>query len=63
VIKDLVAEDYPEVAIMVLEAGNIQVQHHPNPSRSDTQAAYTAEDDTLEPSNDAIAAGDGHSNG
>jgi hypothetical protein len=25
VIKDLVAEDYPEVSIMVLEAGNIQV--------------------------------------
>jgi hypothetical protein len=31
-IKDLVAEDYPGVAIMVLEAINIQVQHHPNPS-------------------------------
>ncbi len=64
VIKDLVAEDYPEVAIMVLKAGNIQVQHHPNPSHSDTQAAEgTAGDDTLEPSDDAIPAGDGHSNG
>ncbi len=63
-IKDLVAEDYPEIAIMVLEAGNIQVQRHPNPSRSDMQAAEgTAGDDTLEPSDDAIAAGDGHSNG
>ncbi len=63
-IKDLVAEDYPEVAITVLEAVNIQVQHHPMPSCSDTQAAEgTAGDDTLEPSDDAIAAGDGHSNG
>ncbi len=64
VIKDLVAEDYPKVAIMVLEAGNIQVQRHPNPSRSDTQTAEgTAGDDTLEPSDDAITVGDGHSNG
>ncbi len=62
VIKDLVAEDNPEVAITVLEAG--KVQRHPNPSRSDTQAAEgIAGDDTLEPSDDAIAAGDGHSNG
>ncbi len=64
VIKDLVAEDYPEVVITVLEAGNIQVQRHSNPSRSDMQAAEgTARDDTLEPSDDAIAAGDGHCNG
>ena len=64
VIKDLVAEDYPEVAITVLEAGNIQVQRHPNQSRSDTQTAEgTAGDDTLEPSDDAITVGDGHSNG
>jgi hypothetical protein len=63
-IVDLVTEDYPEAAITVLEAKNIQVQCHPNSSRSDTQAAEgTAGDNTLECSDDAIAVGDGHSNG
>jgi hypothetical protein len=62
-IIDLATEDYPETAIMVLEAKNIQVQHHPNSSRSDTQAAEgTVGDSTLEHSDDTIAVGDGHSN-
>ncbi len=62
-IIDLATDDYPEAAIMVLEAKNIQVQRHPNSSRSDTQAAEgTAGNNILERSYDAIAVGDGHSN-
>ena len=61
-IANLVAEVYPEAARMVLEAENIQVQRHPNPSSSVTQAADgTDEDKFLEKTDDA--AGDGHSNG
>jgi NAD-dependent DNA ligase len=61
-INDLRAEDYPEAARTVLEAKNIQVQRHPNPSSSDTQAAGGSDEDKfLKPSDDA--AGDGHSNG
>jgi hypothetical protein len=59
-IANLVAEVYPEAARMVLEAKNIQVQHHPNSSRPDTQAA---EGTAKGPSDDASIAGDGHSNG
>ncbi len=63
-IIDLATEVYPEAAITVLEAQNIQVQRHPNSSRSDMQAAEgTAGGLTLEHSNDALAVGDGHSNG
>ena len=63
-IINLATEDYPEAAITVLEAKNIQVQRHPNSSCSDTQAAEgTAGNNTLERSDDAIAVGDGHSNG
>jgi len=62
-IINLATEDYPETAIIVLEAKNIQVQHHPNSSRSDMQAAEgTAGNNTLERRDDAIAVGDGHSN-
>jgi BRCT domain type II-containing protein len=35
-IVDLATDDYPKAAITVLEAKNIQVQRHPNSSRSDT---------------------------
>jgi hypothetical protein len=59
-IADLMAEVHPEAARTVLEAKNIQVQHHPNSSRPDTQAA---EGTAGGPSNDASIAGDGHSNG
>jgi hypothetical protein len=38
VVVNLATEDYPEAAITVLEAKNIQVQHHPNSLHSDTQA-------------------------
>ncbi len=63
-IINLVTDDYPEAAIMVLEAKNIQVQRHPNSSHSDTQATEgNAGNNTLERSDDAIAIGDGHSNG
>jgi hypothetical protein len=63
-IVDLATDDYPMVAITVLEAKNIQVQRHPKSSRSDMQAAEgTAGNNTLEHSDDAIAVGDGHSNG
>ena len=61
-INNLRAEDYPKAARRVLEAKNIQVQCHPNPSSSDTQAVGGSDEDKfLEPSDDA--AGDGHSNG
>jgi BRCT domain type II-containing protein len=64
VIIDLATDDYPEAAITVLEAKNIQVQRHPSSSRSDTQAAEgAAGNNILERSDDAIAVGDGHSNG
>ncbi len=63
-IVDLTTDNYPKAAITVLEAKNIQVQRHPNSSCSDTQATEgTAGNITLECSDDAIAVGDGHSNG
>ncbi len=63
-IIDLAIEVNPKAAIMVLEAQNIQVQRHPNSSCSDTQATEgTAGENTLECSDDALAVGDGHSNG
>jgi hypothetical protein len=63
-IGDLATEDYPKAAITVLEAKNIQVQRHPNSSRSDMQATEgAAGDNTLECSDDAISVRDGHSNG
>jgi BRCT domain type II-containing protein len=63
-IVDLATEVYPEAAIMVLEVQNIQVQHHSNSSSSDIQAAEgTAGENTLEHSDNALAVGDGHSNG
>jgi BRCT domain type II-containing protein len=62
IINNLKAEDYPAAARTVLEAKNIQVQRHPNPSSSVTQAADgTDEDRFLEQTDDT--AGDGHSNG
>ncbi len=61
-INNLRAEDYPKAARTVLEAENIQVQRHPNPSSSDAQATGGSDEDKfLKPSDDA--AGDGHSNG
>jgi hypothetical protein len=46
-IDNLRAGDYPKAARMVLEAKNIQVQRHPNPSSSDTQAAGGPDEDEL----------------
>jgi hypothetical protein len=63
-IKDLTMSDYPEVVITVLEAKNIQVQRHPQLSHPDMQVAEgTVKDISQGPSDDAVTAGDGHSNG
>ena len=63
-LEDLTTDDYPEVAITVLDAEKIRVQHHPQSSVQHEQAQDgTARISILGQEDDAVSAGAGHSNG
>ena len=63
-LEDLKTDDYLEVAIAVLDAKKIQVQHHPQSSVQHEQAQDgTAGINIPGQEDDVVSAGAGHSNG
>ena len=63
-LDDLTTDDYPEVAITVLDAKKIQVQCNPQSSGQQEQAQDGAAGNSIPgQEEDAVLAGAGHSNG
>jgi BRCT domain type II-containing protein len=64
ILEDLTSADYPDSAYAVLDAEKIQVQRHPHSSVTQAQAQDgTAGSITSGQVDDAVMAGDGHTDG